>query len=582
MATINYWGLTGVKGTVTVDLAVDTFDTLIAVIASDEGLPTDYYTVTLQRDPSKGDIIYGDSSTPLDDASIGIIDGDTIICTPNQRGTKEDRQIQKLGIAAAKRGETYDINKLPSKYSGNDVIDNDNTGGLEPRRPWIIDYSRVMDGMVLWLDAGDTDSYPGTGTTWTDLAGTANNFTLYNTPTWNSAGYFDFDPASSEYAAIIHADALKPTEALTMEQWLNADDWAAGTSPAYFTALSCTQGGGYAHYIWDSTFIPYVYVVSLSNYLKPTASIAGFTGWHHFATTFDGRYARLYIDGALAATADAGSSTTISYDSDNDICIGVEAGPASVPQGFYWDGKIATTAIYNRALTAAEVLKNYNSDKSRFENLQSVTENPTVVTSNLVVHLDAGNSASYPGSGTTWTNLVDSTPYTIVSGSYDSGSIVFDGISTYVAIGTPLTNGTNFTKEAWVLADVVTSSRNIISSTSNVLWNNGATLSAGVGGSYSLVTSASFPTGVWKHVVQTFDDTTNTMRLYINGVQVSQNLSVTQSYVSEIERVGAHYSGSSPVSFWDGKIAQVRIYSEALSATDVLANYDNTKATFGL
>jgi hypothetical protein len=142
MADIIYWGLTGTKGTVTVDLTTDTFDTLIAAIASDEGLPTDYYTVTLQRNPSISDIVYGDSSTPLDDASIGMVDGDTVICTPNQSGTKEDRQIQKLEIAAVKRAATsrpavYDRDALPTKYVGNAVVDNPNEGGLVVGRPWI-------------------------------------------------------------------------------------------------------------------------------------------------------------------------------------------------------------------------------------------------------------------------------------------------------------------------------------------------------------------------------------------------------------------------------------------------------------
>jgi hypothetical protein len=141
MADITYWGLSSVKGTVTVDLATDTFDTLIAAIASDEGLPTDYYTVTLQRNPSIGDIVYGDSSTPLNDASIGMVDGDTVICTPNQTGTKEDRQIQKLEIAKVNRTrtsrpDTYDRNDLPTKYTGNAVTDNPNVGGLVDGRPW--------------------------------------------------------------------------------------------------------------------------------------------------------------------------------------------------------------------------------------------------------------------------------------------------------------------------------------------------------------------------------------------------------------------------------------------------------------
>ena len=51
-------------------------------------------------------------------------------------GTKELKQVKKLELAAAKRGETYDINRLPTKYSGNTVVDNPNTGGLNPGRPW--------------------------------------------------------------------------------------------------------------------------------------------------------------------------------------------------------------------------------------------------------------------------------------------------------------------------------------------------------------------------------------------------------------------------------------------------------------
>jgi len=51
-------------------------------------------------------------------------------------GTKELKQVAKLNLAAAKRSDTYDINKLPTKYSDNTVVDNPNTGGLVDGRPW--------------------------------------------------------------------------------------------------------------------------------------------------------------------------------------------------------------------------------------------------------------------------------------------------------------------------------------------------------------------------------------------------------------------------------------------------------------
>jgi hypothetical protein len=207
-----------------------------------------------------------------------------------------------------------------------------------------------------------------------------------------------------------------------------------------------------------------------------------------------------------------------------------------------------------------------------------------VVTTNLVINLDAGNTASYSGTGSTWTNLVNNTQYSIINGTFDSGnggSIVFDGTSTYVSIGTPLSGGTNFTKEAWVNADVVSFSRNILSSASNVFWNSGSILGGGVANSYSVVTSTNFPTLVWRHVVLTFDDTNDIMRLYINGVQVSEETEVTQSYISETERIGAHFFNGNPVSFWDGKIAQVRVYSAALTGAQVLQNFNSSRARYG-
>ena len=54
----------------------------------------------------------------------------------SQLGTKELKQVAKLELAAAKKGVAYDINKLPTKYSGNTVVDNPNTGGLVAKRPW--------------------------------------------------------------------------------------------------------------------------------------------------------------------------------------------------------------------------------------------------------------------------------------------------------------------------------------------------------------------------------------------------------------------------------------------------------------
>ena len=146
MANINltYWGLTGVKGTVTVDEAV-LVDTLITAIATDEGLDTNYYVISKLDDPSKSSLYFSDSTTTIDDPAVSIVNGDVLLCTPNQIGNKEQKQIQKLDIAQRKRLgglsddsttdavyyrslNQYDRDRLPTKYTGNAVTDNANVG----------------------------------------------------------------------------------------------------------------------------------------------------------------------------------------------------------------------------------------------------------------------------------------------------------------------------------------------------------------------------------------------------------------------------------------------------------------------
>lgn len=151
MATLIYKGLTGIQDDVTINLATSTLGDLILAIAADEGLPSDYYNISVLGNPAVNSISLDDSSTNC--ATAGIVDGDTILCTPEQSGSRERRQIQKLEIAQLKRrgtpgddssvtvgyyrlGNTYDRDKLPTKYSGNTVVDNANVGGLKKGRPW--------------------------------------------------------------------------------------------------------------------------------------------------------------------------------------------------------------------------------------------------------------------------------------------------------------------------------------------------------------------------------------------------------------------------------------------------------------
>jgi hypothetical protein len=171
MATINYWGLAK-KGSVTVAMTV-TIDQLITAIATDEGLATEYYTVSSMNDFSKSSLTFGDSSTTL--TQLGLVDGGTVLCTTNQYGSKQERQLEKLYIAQAKRqaygditkpyyriNNTLDITLLPDTYATT-ADDNANTGGLLNGRPWV-NYAGIAFAPNIWrtdyeLYFNDTPSF---------------------------------------------------------------------------------------------------------------------------------------------------------------------------------------------------------------------------------------------------------------------------------------------------------------------------------------------------------------------------------------------------------------------------------------
>jgi len=177
---LTYKGLTGARGTITGFNEALTIDALISAIASDEGLDTNFYQISKEGDPTNTlSITYGDSSASVD--SLGIVSGDVIICTTNQTGSREERQIQKLEIAAVKRGETYDRDLLPTKYSGDDLVDNANTDGLLTGRPWVT-YRAVPRASE--VDEGVANAVPFDIYT----TGVADGTTLYFTVTGTVTG----------------------------------------------------------------------------------------------------------------------------------------------------------------------------------------------------------------------------------------------------------------------------------------------------------------------------------------------------------------------------------------------------------
>jgi len=176
---VTYKGLTGIEVVLTVANTL-TIDGLISAIASNEGLPTDYYKVSLGGSPDKNEVSYGDSSATI--ASMGFVTGSRAICSPSQDGTKQSRMIQKLEIAQEKRQangdttkryyrvkNTYDITQLPTQYIDNVATNNLNGGGLQLGRPWVTFLPKDLFAAGekgIWFDPSDITSL------FQDVAGT--------------------------------------------------------------------------------------------------------------------------------------------------------------------------------------------------------------------------------------------------------------------------------------------------------------------------------------------------------------------------------------------------------------------------
>lgn len=444
----------------------------------------------------------------------------------------------------------------------------------------------VSDGLVLLLDPANINSYEGSGATFKDLTTNAMNFNLVGTPTYDPSGFFTFN-GTSQYASRAHTSIIKPTTAISIEQWLNADDWNAGTSTSYKTSISCTSTGGYASYIWNGSFRSYIYAGG--KYLIPSASVSNFSGWHHFVTTFDGRYARLYIDGLLVSTDDYGSANkTISYAS-NSIFLGVEAGSSTSHDGKYWQGKIATTSIYNKALTDAEILQNYNNSKRRYS-LQD----------NLVLHYDPSMTKSYPGSGISLFDLTDNgLTGTMSNITFSNPAFTYNGSSSQVSIpdNALLEPGTgNWTMEAWFKPTQFTASTQTVlgkfgnGGTASIISYAMRQINGNIRADFSNGTTAftsndyAISLNTWVHMVYVWDRTNSMLHTYSNGVlKQSRAISISGGIRNGTTNlfIGS-YNGGEYSQYYKGQIGKVRLYNKALTASEVLNNFNLSKDLYGL
>ena len=212
----------------------------------------------------------------------------------------------------------------------------------------------VKEGLVLDLDAAKKDSYPGSGLVWNDISGTIITGSLINGPTFNTSGSGNiaFDGVDD----FIQCDGSFTLTSATFITWIkrNGDQgqydgilFSRGTNTTGMNFFTSNQLG----YHWNDAAATYNWGSGLT--------IPNLT-WCMIAVSISPNSATAYLCQTSGITT---STNTTSHSSSvlNDIKIAQDdAG------GRFFNGNIAISQLYNRALSATEITQNYNATKTRF------------------------------------------------------------------------------------------------------------------------------------------------------------------------------------------------------------------------
>jgi hypothetical protein len=463
----------------------------------------------------------------------------------------------------------------------------------------------VNTSLKLWLDVAQTTSYSGSGATWTDLSGNGNNGTLVNAPTFSSivgGGTLIFN-GTNQY--VTSSFATTSGQAVTYCGWL----YSTETTATYRNFVDSVLANPM---IWWNTSGQIEFDAAMY-----TTTTVYRNQWVHVALSkpSGSSAASYYVNGVLVGTGSA-------YTTPTTTPTWLSRATAQT-----WQGSCAVIQAYNQALTAAEIAQNYNALRSRYEKTAiTATQMPVVqrelssgtllvnsggfdeftgapvVDTNLMVWVDAAQTASYPGSGATWTDLSSNAKnYTLsnsptFSSTTGGGVITFAGASSqYATTATTLFNSTTtntYSINIWVYP---TGAGQIVQvngqSTPNISYHYTAIEITAAGliylgqwtGTNTVIASSARNLNAWYNLVITYNGTTATA--YINGTSVGSS-AITWSapgantFFALMSQDSTNMSGTT--AYASGNIGAFMVYNRALSADEVTTNFNALRGRYGI
>lgn len=211
----------------------------------------------------------------------------------------------------------------------------------------------ITEGLKLCVDAANTRSYPGSGSSFYDLSGNGHTFTITGA-TYNASGYFSFS-GSSQYMSCA---SFNPsfTNVASVSAWIKpASGQNDGTYNGIFSYGPRTCNGNTLLMSMNSSYGPTM-AKWCDDFTSPTSNM-NTTSWWNYTLVLNGSSVTFYLNGSNAGSGTVGTT---------NISSGTAAIGSTDLYGRLFKGDIASISVYNVALSATDVTQNFNALRTRF------------------------------------------------------------------------------------------------------------------------------------------------------------------------------------------------------------------------
>ena len=435
--------------------------------------------------------------------------------------------------------------------------------------------SGVSDSLAFHIDPANPRSYAGVGTVIYDLSG--NGKTSYFT---NGAFYQNYQKGvvavdgNNDY---ISTPLFNLTSPITVSAWVKN---VANDAPVFSASGAGVIYGNdeLIHYFSGKSILICGNPAPGKYFQFPQLNL---NQWSHLVMTRDAsNNMSVYLNGVGSTSNTQSFSNTLQMN---------QIGRYSAFTNIYnIKGSIGEVKIYNRALSASEVLQNYNASRKKYIPEENIVKN------GLVLNIDAANPSSYAGTGN---NAFDLSGFgntaTLVNGTgfgtTGGGTFVFDSTDDYISMGTASSvKPTQLSLACFFKINAINAPNVIVGKQGNGIGNGSA--------SYALVVQfgklnfriesggiqdASYTfsnTSTYNYAVGTYDG--SALKLYLNGSLVgTATTSVPIIYSDSYPLLMGYYANAFATNM---NIGSMQLYNRALSATEVMQNFNAMRERYNI